>query len=219
MVESELGPILEGWKVRPLETIVKKFIDYRAKTPCELRGERSESGILALSALNVKQGRLVNLEKAKFVSKKLYERWMKSDLRGGDILMTSEAPLGEVYFLPETRRYCLSQRVVAIRTDSQMMRPSLLLFFLSSSAGQKELKTRASGTTVIGIRPADLRQVPVEQTAQEIQATGDSVWRPFLTLIDILQRKNHNLRATRDLLLPKLISGDIPVEGAEGAME
>ena len=214
LVESELGPIPEGWAVERLETLVEEFIDYRGKTPKKLGGEWSESGILALSALNVKQGRLVNLEKAKFVSDELYERWMKSELRAGDILMTSEAPLGEVYFLPETRRYCLSQRVFSIRARKTLLQPSLLFFVLSSPEGQARLKSRASGTTVLGIRQADLRKIPVVRPPAPLQQEGDSILHPFLTMIDVLQGKVDLLRRTRDLFLPKLISGEVPVEAA-----
>jgi type I restriction enzyme S subunit len=219
MMESELGPIPAGWEVARLENVVDEFIDYRGKTPKKLDGDWAESGIFALSALNVKQGRLVNLEKAKFVNEELYQRWMKSELRAGDVLMTSEAPLGEVYFMPETRRYCLSQRVFAIRSKCEKMQSSLLFFFLSSPEGQEQLKARASGTTVLGIRQADLRRIPLIQAPVGIQRQGDSVLRPILHLIDTIQRKNHNLRTTRDLLLPKLISGEVSVEAAAEAME
>jgi type I restriction enzyme S subunit len=217
MVESELGPIPAGWSVHPLEKLVEDFIDYRGKTPKKLGADWSETGVLALSALNVKQGRLVSLEKAKFVSEELYEKWMKTKLRAGDILMTSEAPLGELYFLPETRRYCLSQRVFSIRSKATLMQPSLLFFAMSSPEGQKRVKARASGTTVLGIRQAELRRIPILCPPTELQRSGDGMLRPYLRLIDVLQRKTDNLRTTRDLLLPKLISGEVPVEAAANA--
>lgn len=215
MVDSELGPIPSGWAIEPLEALVEEFIDYRGKTPKKLGADWSDKGVLALSALNVKQGRLVNLDKAKCVSEELYQRWMKSDLRAGDILMTSEAPLGELYFLPEARRYCLSQRVFSIRTKAALMQPSLLFLAMSSPEGQKQLKARASGTTVLGIRQADLRRIPILRPPVPLQQHGDTTLRPFLVLIDVLQRKTDTLRITRDFLLPKLISGEIPVEAAD----
>lgn len=215
MVDSELGPIPEGWSVKPLEEVVEEFIDYRGKTPKKLGSNWSPTGIVALSALNVKQGCLVNLDKAKFVDEALYQRWMKSELRAGDILMTSEAPLGEVYFLPHKRRYCLSQRVFSIRANTSKMQPSLLFFALSSPEGQKQLKSRASGTTVLGIRQADLRRIPILRAPTFFQEIGDSHLRPYLILVDAIHRKADILRRTRDLLLPKLISGEIPVEAAD----
>lgn len=212
MVESELGLIPEGWEVRALDEIVLDIIDYRGKTPKKLGGDWSTSGILALSALNVKQGQLVNLEKSKFVDEALYKKWMKSELKQGDILMTSEAPLGEFYYLTETKRFCLSQRLFSIRANSKSIQPVILYFALSSPQGREQILIRQSGTTVLGIRQTELRKVPLLVPPAELQAQAASKLDTFLKSIRILQAKNANLRQTRDLLLPKLISGEIDVE-------
>jgi type I restriction enzyme, S subunit len=212
LMDSELGPIPNGWKVTTIDDVAEEIIDYRGKTPHKLGGEWAETGIVALSALNVKQGRLENLDKAKLVSEDLYHRWMKSELKAGDILMTSEVPLGQVYFLPENRRYCLSQRLFSIRADREFIKPVLLYFALSSKEGQKQIHARASGTTVLGIRQSELRHVPIVQPESGIQEIADTKLQPFLNHIDVIQRKNVNLRHTRDLLLSKLISGEIDVE-------
>jgi type I restriction enzyme S subunit len=219
MINSELGPIPSGWRVTTIDDVSQEIIDYRGKTPHKLGGEWAETGIVALSALNVKQGRLENLDKAKLVSEDLYKRWMKSELKAGDILMTSEAPLGQIYFLPENRQYCLSQRLFSIRANGKFIKPILLYFALSSKEGQKQIYARASGTTVLGIRQAELRHVPIVQPESGIQEIAAEKLQPFLNQIDIIQRKNANLRQTRDLLLPKLISGEVGVEylGAEAA--
>ena len=57
----------------------------------------------------LKQGQLVKPRKAKFVSNELYQKWMKSEVMKVDILMTSEAWLGETYFIAEKRNWILLQ--------------------------------------------------------------------------------------------------------------
>jgi type I restriction enzyme S subunit len=213
--KSVLGPIPNSWRVVVLGDLVNEIIDYRGKTPKKLGADWSQNGVPALSALNVKQGRLENMDKAKFVDEVLYRRWMKSELDAGDILMTSEAPLGELYFLPERRRYCLSQRIFSIRANPERIRAVLLYFALSSHEGQKQIHARASGTTVLGIRQTDLRQIPLLCADSRTQDVADAMLQPVLCQIDILQRTNANLRQTRGLLLPKLISGEIDVEHFE----
>ena len=116
----------KDWKLLKLNNIIVDIIDYRGKTPKKLGGDWSESGIIALSAMNVKQGQLVNLEKAKFVSEELYRKWMKSEVRQCDILMTSEAPLGETYFVAQRRKICLSQRLYCIRANPDVVQPRWL---------------------------------------------------------------------------------------------
>ena len=161
MVDSELGLIPHGWEVKPLGEIVSEIIDYRGKTPKKLGGDWAESGIMALSAMNVKQGKLVNLEKAKFVSEQLYEKWMKSEIAKNDILMTSEAPLGEIYYLTEKKRICLSQRLFCIRANPDIIKPSLLFYAIGSPVIQGQLHASATGTTVLGIRQTALRKISV----------------------------------------------------------
>ncbi|MEA5579556.1 restriction endonuclease subunit S, partial [Anabaena sp. UHCC 0451] len=215
MVESDLGLIPEGWEVKNLGNIVIDIIDYRGKTPKKLGGDWSESGITAISALNVKAGKLINLEKSKFISEDLYKKWMKSELKQGDILMTSEAPLGELYFLVREQKFCLSQRLYSIRANHELIKPEILYFALSSPLIQGEIIARQSGTTVLGIRQTELRKVPIVIPPIQLQINGAYKLEQFLKAIDVLQQKNKNLQKTRDLLLPKLISGEIDVENLE----
>ena len=211
MVESELGMIPQGWEVKELGEVVSEIIDYRGKTPKKLGGDWSESGIMALSAMNVKQGRLVNLEKAKFVSEELYKKWMKSEVEKNDILMTSEAPLGEVYCLAEKKKICLSQRLFCIRANPNIIKPSVLFYAIRSPAIQNQLHARATGTTVAGIRQSALRKISVIIPPLQLQSRTESVLGTLISTRETLDKKNINLRKTRDLLLPQLISSELDV--------
>ena len=151
----------KGWQVKRLNSIILDIIDYRGKTPKKLGGSWSESGIIALSAMNVKQGELVKLEKAKFVNDELYRKWMKSEVAKGDILMTSEAPLGETYLVPDNRKICLSQRLFCIRANPNLILPEFLFYFFNTPISRKQIDLKATGTTVIGIRQPDLREIPI----------------------------------------------------------
>ena len=106
-IESELGTLLDT------------IIDYRGKTPKKLKGEWASSGMPALSAKNIKKGKIVNQEAIRYVDKDLYSRWMKEEVKKGDILMTSEAPLGETFYVKNDDKLLLSQRLFAIRAVCQ----------------------------------------------------------------------------------------------------
>ena len=211
MVESELGLIPQGWGIKRLSDIVSEIIDYRGKTPRKLGGSWSESGIMALSAMNVKQGRLVRLEKAKFVSEELYKRWMKSEVAESDILMTSEAPLGEVYYLTEKKKICLSQRLYCIRANPNFIKSSVLFYALSAPTSKAQLHARATGTTVSGIRQAALREILFAIPPLDLQSRAEMVLETLLKTKETLENTNINLRNSRDFLLPKLISGELDV--------
>ena len=215
MVKSDLGLIPEGWEVYKLGNITTEIIDYRGKTPKKLGSDWSDSGVMAISAKNIKQGRLVSLEKSKFVDEQLYKKWMKSELQQGDILMTSEAPLGELYYLVEYKKFCLSQRVYGIRANPEVIKPDILYCSLSSNVIQEQIYARRSGTTVLGIRQTELRKVPVIVPPMNIQISASRILNDLFSSVENLQQKNINLRLTRDLLLPKLISGQIDVENLD----
>jgi type I restriction enzyme S subunit len=129
--------------------------------------------------------------------------------------MTSEAPLGELYYLIEHQKFCLSQRVYSIRANPEIIHPSILYCNLGSPQTQGEIISRQSGTTVLGIRQTELRKVPLVVPAPKIQNFAASMLDNFFKKINNLEKKNINLRKTRDLLLPKLISGEIDVENLD----
>jgi type I restriction enzyme S subunit len=79
----------------------------------------------------------------------------------GDILMTSEAPLGELFYLKSKTDYCLSQRLFGLRANIDILDSKFLYYYLLSPEGRHELFRRISGTAAEGIRQAELRQVEV----------------------------------------------------------
>jgi len=211
-VASPLGDIPQGWEVKSLNDLVDDIVDYRGKTPKKLNGDWSDEGILALSALNVKGGRLVSLEKSRCVNEDLYSRWMKNPLRRGDILMTSEAPLGELYFLCKEERYCLSQRLFSLRANSRVIAPVILYLSMESEQTQHELRSRASGATVSGIRQSELRKITIVVPPRSMQERAAPILQRLAEQKFTLDAQIQNLRQTRDLLLPRLLSGQLGID-------
>ena len=214
-IASPLGDIPKGWEVKRLNEVVDDIVDYRGKTPKKLDGDWADEGILALSALNVKAGRLVSLEKSRHVNEDLYSRWMKNPLCCGDILMTSEAPLGELYFLCKEERYCLSQRLFSIRANRSVIAPVILYLCMESDKTQHELRSRASGATVSGIRQSELRKIPIVMPPRPIQERAEPILQQLAEQKAILDAQIQNLRRTRDLLLSRLLSGQVELAELE----
>lgn len=200
----------KGWMEVSLEEIVELIIDHRGKTPIKLGGSWVEKGITALSAKNVKDGKLVNLKEVGYIDDDLYDKWMKEKLQPFDIILTSEAPLGEIAILISNTKYCLSQRLFAIRANTKC-NPAYLYSFLRSKIGKENVQKRATGSTVIGIRQSELRQVEVLLPDNKIQNQFEKVINPLLIKIDENYNNINKLIQIRDNLLPKLMSGKIEV--------
>jgi type I restriction enzyme S subunit len=76
----------------------------------------------------------------------------------GDVVLTTEAPLGEVAQL-DHQKVALAQRIVTLRGKPDLLDNTFLKFLFQSNEVQSELRARASGTTVVGIKQSELRKI------------------------------------------------------------
>ena len=158
--------------MKELKEFVSLVIDYRGKTPLKLGLKWSDSGHRALSAKNIKTGHLVNLDSIYYGDSELYAAWMKDEVLRGDILITSEAPFGEVFFWDSDEKIILSQRLFCLRAKNIL--PKYLYYAMTSSNFQSELVSRATGTTVTGLRQPELLKCKIpEKTTNEQQHIVD----------------------------------------------
>ncbi len=145
-----------------LKDVLIDVIDYRGRTPKKLGGDFSDEGVPVISARNLKNGGLNFSEGIRYVSPEMYERWMSKKLRKGDVLLTSEAPLGQAILLTNEWEYCLGQRLYGLRVDSTQLDSRFFYFLLISELVQRELQARATGTTAKGIKQSALLGVHIE---------------------------------------------------------
>lgn len=151
--ETRLGLIPEHWTIDVIDNALESIIDYRGKTP-----KKSDSGIKTLSAKSVKNG-YIDYDSAYCISKETYDKFMVRGFpKKGDIILTTEAPLGYVAKLNRDD-VGLAQRIITLRGKSDTLLNEYLMYYLMSSIGQYQLQSRASGTTVSGIKQSEFRKV------------------------------------------------------------
>lgn len=140
-----------GWEWCRLGAI-SRFFDYRGKTPNKISG-----GVRLITAKNVKFGRFSDTPRD-YVSEESYRRHMVRGFpENGDILFTTEAPLGNACQLEMDEPYALGQRLITIQPIISNKR--LFLFAMLSRAIQEQLIEKASGITAKGIKSSRLIQV------------------------------------------------------------
>jgi type I restriction enzyme, S subunit len=149
-----------------LEDVVEKLIDYRGKTPV-----KTESGIPLITAKVIKNGRIET--PTEFIAEADYKSWMTRGIPEiGDVVLTTEAPLGEVAQINTKDKIALAQRVITLRGKENVLDSTYLKYFLFSPIGQGNLKAKETGSTVTGIKQSELRKVeiyaPDFETQQEI---------------------------------------------------
>ena len=198
------------WTFAPLESCLEALIDYRGKTP-----EKTDSGIPLITAKIIKRGRI---EKAtEFIAEDNYASWMRRGIpKEGDIVLTVEAPLGEVAQLG-SEKIALAQRVVTLRGKEGVLDNTYLLYLLQTEEMLDQLKARATGTTVLGIKQSELRKVPLSLPPIAQQRSAASILKTLDDRLTLLRETNATLETIAQSLFKSWFVDFDPVRAkAEG---
>lgn len=189
---------------------MEAILDYRGKTP-----RKSSAGLPLVTAKIVKSGRL--LPPTEFIAAEDYESWMVRGLpKVGDVVLTTEAPLGEVAQLHDAN-VGLAQRIITLRGRADTLDNAFLTYALQSTEVQAQLQARASGTTVMGIRQSELRHVLLPCPDLTEQRAIATILRTLDDKIDANRNLNMTLEATCQTLFRSwFVDFDPVVEKSEG---
>ncbi|WP_201578553.1 restriction endonuclease subunit S [Psychrobacter okhotskensis] len=192
----------KGWEEKPLIKLLDKIIDYRGQSV-----PKADNGIPLITARNVRFGYL-DFSNQEYVDEGEFENWMSRGIPDvGDILFTTEAPLGMACRFPEKGRYAVAQRTVTLRTSNRL-HSDFLLYFLLSEHGQRLIDIRSSGSTAKGIKSAELKKVKLlhptcineQQKIAKILSTWDKA-------ISTTERLIENSTQQKKALMQQLLTG------------
>jgi len=204
--ELRFAGFADDWEERKFFESIASTIDFRGRTPKKLGMDWSESGYLALSALNVKNGYIDPLADAHYGDEKLYRKWMSGrELKKGQVLFTTEAPMGNVAQVPDDNGYILSQRTVAFETKEDMMTNDFLAVLLKSPLVFNNLSALSSGGTAKGVSQKSLKglSITVPLDIDEQQKIG-SFFKQLDDTIALHQRKLDLLKEQKKGFLQKM---------------
>ncbi len=195
--KTSVPSIPKEWEVGEIETCLEKLIDYRGKTP-----KKASSGIETLSAKSIKNGR-VDYSQVYFISEKTFAEWEKRGTpKLGDVLLTTEGPLGEVAQI-DKERVALAQRLIVLRGKKNELDNTYLKYFLMSPFGQHELFARATGTTVQGIKQSEFRKVRVIKPPFQEQRLIARVLSRLDSKIELNQKMSSNMEAVGQIVFKR----------------
>jgi restriction endonuclease S subunit len=143
------------WEMATLDELCD-FIDYRGKTPT-----KTESGVRLITAKNVRKG-YIDIDPQEFIGFDDYDNVMTRGIpRKGDVLFTTEAPLGNVAFFDLDERISLAQRIILLRPKHKNLLSRFLVQALLDSNTQSRIENYASGSTVLRIKQSSLREIEI----------------------------------------------------------
>ena len=217
MVNSELGLIPEGWEVISLGQLLDIKHGYAFKG--EYFSKEPTSDIL-LTPGNFKFGGGFKDDKLKYYDGSVPKEFV---LNPGDLLVTMTDlskegdTLGYPAFVPPSKelRFLHNQRLGKISLHNPKLGFNHLYHIFCSDSYRHHVLASATGSTVKHTAPDRIKSFSIALPTQEICKRFEMITSSLTRKIVLLNQKNANLRLTRDLLLPRLISGEIDVENLD----
>jgi type I restriction enzyme S subunit len=219
LVDSELGPVPEGWAVCALGNVatVNKGLSYTG-------AYLTESGVPMANLKCFDRDGGFRREGTKPYSGPFKQ---KQSIRPGDLIVanTDLTQAGNVIGSPAIvpRRGfeqggLISHHLFVVRSIRHDVDNAFLYHALRDDRARAFCRGRSSGTTVLGLRTADYEAYPVVLPPSALLERYSDLAGASLDLGEKMDDAAENLRAAQDLLLPRLISGEIDVTDLDIAM-
>ena len=203
MVDSELGLIPEGWEVRKVTETV--FINPKTHVPKE-----GEKPFVPMGCLTNKLMLISNIE--------LRCGNNGSKFKNGDTLFARITPClengktGYVQFLPSENDVAFGSTEFIVLRYKSLCPEYVYLMARSDEFRDNAIKSMSGATGRQRVQEACFDNFLIAHPDTETISKFFNLIAPIFRSIYVLAQKNKNLRQTRDLLLPRIISGEINVE-------
>lgn len=216
MVKSELGLIPEGWTSTSLQAIVDNKSHAIVDGPFGSQMKVSEyvnTGIPIIEMPHL-EGFYFYGDFQNYITGEKYEQVKRSTAKSGDIVMSKTGTLGLLGIVPEqVDRAVIVSRLAKISPSRTRHNKFFLFFFLKRLTSEGYWNNVSSGSTMPMLNLDHIKNVRTISPPVAITENFDELIEPLYKYITNLLKRNVVLRQTRDLLLPRLINGEIDVEG------
>ncbi len=212
MVRSEVGEVPEGWGVRPIGDCVKVVGGSTPRTdepsywngrhawvrPKDLSG--AASPVLLATELTITDAGLETISSGL--------------LPAGSVLLSSRAPIG--YLAVNAMPVAINQGFIGMRCDGPLPN-AYVLFWVEQN--MEEIKARAGGTTFPEISKAAFRPISCLVPDPRILEAFQELTSGVLDRVRSSLEESRTLASLRDLLLPRLLSGELRIRDVERTVE
>lgn len=149
-----LGEVPEHWEVCRITHHLQSIVDYRGRTP-----QKDDFGVFLVTAKNIRDGTIDYETSQEFITEKAYQEVIQRGRPSiGDVVFTTEAPLGQVANL-DRDDIALAQRVIKFSGIPRVADNYFLKYWIMGSICQSELESLATGSTALGIKGSKVNQL------------------------------------------------------------
>ena len=195
---------------RTIRELCSVVVDCPHSTP-----KWTANGKIVIRNKNIKHGKIDFSSPSYTDDEHFAQRIKRAKPQPGDIIITREAPIGDVGMIPENTECCLGQRMVLLRANQSVCDNFYLLYSLQSLYVQHQISwSEGTGTTVSNLRIPHLEQIQIPYLPLEQQAKISSVLRALEEKIENNRRLNDNLLAQAQTLykqhFPYSVQDELP---------
>lgn len=190
----------KDWIKCKLEDYIN-LIDYRGRTPI-----KTDNGIRLITAKNVKLGYLQQ-KPEEFIDSNNYEEWMRRGIPNyGDIIFTTEAPLGNVAQINTTEKLAFAQRIIVMQPEIDKINQNFLKYMFLSPNLRKNLFDKATGATVQGIKSSLLKKIEISfpKSIEEQKQIVEILDKTFESIDQAKVNIEKNIENTKELFQSRL---------------
>lgn len=195
-----------GWEQTTLSEVCSMKNGYAFKS-----SDWTEEGIPVIKIGSVKP-MIVEVDGNGFVDEEHSVLHSEFLLTEGDIVVGLTGYVGEVGRIPQGRTAMLNQRVAKFipnKLNEQQDYYSFVYCLVRDKSFKAFAETNAKGSAQANISTKELLNYSIILASSEIQMKFESLIKPLLDKILVNSGNNENLSKVRDLLLPKLLSGEL----------
>jgi len=204
LIDSPAGPRPEGWSVRSLADLVEGQYGYTESASEKCVGPKF------LRGMDINKRSFIDWASVPFcpVSNENHERFR---LRVGDVVVIRMADPGKVGIVEVDTDAVFASYLIRLSTKSNLITPYYLFYFLLSDRYQDYITGASTGTTRKSASAPVVTGIECVLPPEPLMADFEHQVTPIRELLNSLVARNAVLRSARDLLLPKLISGELDV--------
>jgi type I restriction enzyme S subunit len=207
-----VGEIPDQWRIVTIHEACDLVVDCKNRTPPFVEA----SDFAVVRTPNVRNGQFI-LDDLLFTDEASYRRWTARAVpQAGDIMLTREAPLGEVCAVPTDRKVCLGQRMMLLRPSKTAVNSEYVRWALLSKPVRTNLLSKVGGSTVGHAKVDDVRFLELPLPPLPEQQAIAAALSDVDALIGALDRLIAKKRDLKQAAMQQLLTGQTRLPGFSG---
>lgn len=213
MVESEMGEIPKGWEISCIDDITD--IVTKGTTPTTIGGRFTERGINFIKVESITETGTFIKSKFSFIDDETNILLKRSIIQEGDVLFSIAGTIGRVAIATKSILPANTNQAIAIiRPTISMIDSYFLKILMSSTLIQNDTQANIVQAVQANLSLGVIKKTKFILPAYQLISLFKNITSDIFEQIEVLSEEIEYLINLRDILLPKLISGELEVNDA-----